>query len=79
MALLQIKSHGTVTTHKVRSIAVARTQMNETVGAAMATGYTRVGSAPDITVLVCDEHKTGMPEGADFCYIVAVSTGKEKR
>lgn len=79
MALLQIKSHGTVTTHKMRSMKIAYDSMNQTVAAAMQDGYTRVGSAPGITMMICAEHNgSRLPADADFCYIVAVDSGRAK-
>jgi hypothetical protein len=72
MARLQTKHHGTVNEFKVRSKQEAynvRDRMTENV---RGLGYTLVGSAPGLTLFVCEKHNQGAPADQDFCYIISL-------
>jgi len=71
MATYQTKHHGTVAEFKVRSKAEARESARSRTENACKQGYTLVGSAPGLTMLVCKEHANGLPADADFCYIIS--------
>lgn len=72
MVVTQIKQHGTVLDFSFRSKAAAREEGRKNVEGAQAKGYTLVGSAPGLTILVCPQHASGLPVDADFCFIVSV-------
>jgi hypothetical protein len=77
MAQVQIKSHGTVTSERVRSMKLATEARHQYADTAVKAGYKIVGSAPDMTILMCAEHITsGLPAGDDFCAIIACNTGR---
>lgn len=79
MALLQTKTHGVVETHKVKSMDAAHIAMRNMVDTARSTGYV-VSVCPGMAVMVCPEHKDGsLPVDADYCYIIAVSSGRKAK
>lgn len=79
MALLQVKFHGEVSDHKVRSMDAAYTMRNELhTEVTVRRGYTLVGSAPNLNMYVCPEHLHNASPDDDFCYIIGISSGRVK-
>ncbi len=77
MALLQVKHHGEVSNHKAPSmVAAARRQRELHTEMTVRQGFTLVGSYPGTNLYVCAQHSDSLPEGADFCYITSVSSGR---
>lgn len=72
---VQVKNHGVVTTERVNSKKAAHEARNQYAEIARKGGHTVVGVTPDMTILVCSAHVNGLPQDADFCYIVAVNNG----
>ena len=78
MALVQVKSHGIVTDHKVRKMDDAYAVRNQMITEYRQDGYTLVGFSPNVTCLVCPQHANGQNDpDADFCLVLGVSSGRK--
>lgn len=74
MPRIQTKHHGDVESFKIKSMHETLLVRDRMIEDMRAAGYELVGSAPHLTMFVCEQHlREPLPPSADFCYIIATS------